>query len=765
MNLVTLLAGSSLVVAVSYAQPEPDFVWMRSSGVPGLDVITCVCNAVDDNYVVAGYAQVDAGYDMTITRFSFGGDTLWHRMYHLGDQTEAAAIVQTAEGGFAIAGYVYDLANTITRVLLVRIDADGDTLWTRLIGNSGEDLAAALRGLPDGGFVIAGSRLSDAGDADAALVRTDSNGDTLWTRSYGDARNEAFVTVELVPDGGFILSGNAAFEQQNWNSLAVRTDSLGNEIWNRVYAAGNIYSFGAGGVPTADGGFLFPGTQYMAATSHFASYLMKTDANGGTLWTRLHSVSPLDEITFASASTADGGIVLTGTVGDLDSALIGAQVVHMDSAGNFLWYRLYGAGSGAQATAIMETAVHSYMITGVWDLGIGNNYDAVLVRTGPEGLRFRTPNAGAEFALDSSLDITWNGTVYGGEVAIELNHDYPSGAWETIAASTANDGLYEWTPTGAESDHARLRIGHLSNPALSDTTDGDFSLHTPRLRLVWPNGGELILTGLRLSVQFERVLVNSRLQLQLKREFPDGEWDQVATNIQADSTAFWITRWPEGGMCRLRLLSMTDSTIADTSDADFILRAPSIILAAPGGGEQLLAGAPFNILWSAPEHEGNVRITLNRDYPDGNWETIASNTANTGNYAWTPDLPASEHCRVRVATFYDALSRAESAADFSIVASGLADAEPVPTVFKLEPPFPNPFNQRASISFAVPIASVVELALFDLNGRHVAELAAQAFAPGIHRLQLDGSALASGLYFVRMSAGDFSAIQKLVLLK
>jgi hypothetical protein len=90
---------------------------------------------------------------------------------------------------------------------------------------------------------------------------------------------------------------------------------------------------------------------------------------------------------------------------------------------------------------------------------------------------------------------------------------------------------------------------------------------------------------------------------------------------------------------------------------------------------------------------------------------------------------------------------------------------PIPTLFYLSQPFPNPFNPSTVISYQLPVAGPVSLRVYDLSGRLVSTLTDGFKTPGYYEATFDGSSLASGLYFVRMQVGDFSAVQKMMLLK
>jgi hypothetical protein len=98
-------------------------------------------------------------------------------------------------------------------------------------------------------------------------------------------------------------------------------------------------------------------------------------------------------------------------------------------------------------------------------------------------------------------------------------------------------------------------------------------------------------------------------------------------------------------------------------------------------------------------------------------------------------------------------------------AEALSEAEAVPASFALESNYPNPFNPETVIPFALPEASRVEIAVYDLLGRRVAVLVEGELAAGRHAVRFRGEDLASGVYLVRMQAGSFRAVRRMTFVK
>jgi hypothetical protein len=98
-------------------------------------------------------------------------------------------------------------------------------------------------------------------------------------------------------------------------------------------------------------------------------------------------------------------------------------------------------------------------------------------------------------------------------------------------------------------------------------------------------------------------------------------------------------------------------------------------------------------------------------------------------------------------------------------ANAVEDIPAVPTSFSLEQNYPNPFNPVTSIEFRVPSSSAVELSVYDLLGRQVAELVNEKKNAGAYTVRWDASHFSSGVYFYKLTAGSFVQTRRMLLLK
>ena len=110
-------------------------------------------------------------------------------------------------------------------------------------------------------------------------------------------------------------------------------------------------------------------------------------------------------------------------------------------------------------------------------------------------------------------------------------------------------------------------------------------------------------------------------------------------------------------------------------------------------------------------------------------------------------------------------SRADMGALDGVEVSVDPEPDGLPTSYALNPAFPNPFNPTTSLRFALPVGGNLSIVLYDAQGRFVQRLVSGQYKAGFYHVTLNAANLPAGLYLVRMEAGAFSTVQKVVLVK
>ena len=287
------------------------------------------------------------------------------------------SVEQTADGGYIIAGYTTFEGAGDYDVYLVKTNHTGDTLWTKTYGGSNRDFANEIQQTDDGGYIIAGQTMSfGAGGWDFWLIKTDSLGNTLWTKTFGGSNQDWCKSVDKTDDGGYILTGR--YSCDNYGLGLIKTNSLGDTLWTKAYNCG-WYAEGNSVRQTDDGGYIAAGEAVIDNIDQ-QLYLVKTDSMGNTLWTITSGSTSMAEIAFSVQQTTDGGYIAIGIkVGYMGSC--NPYLVKTDSLGNILWTKTHSfGGNNNEAHSIRQTADGGYIYTGLTN-AVESQGDVLLVKT------------------------------------------------------------------------------------------------------------------------------------------------------------------------------------------------------------------------------------------------------------------------------------------------------------------------------------------------------------------------------------------------
>ena len=135
----------------------------------------------------------------------------WNKTYGGTSYDWAYALVQTSDGGYALAGRTASFGAGGDDFWLVKTDSAGNMQWNKTYGGTNDDMAFALVQTSDGGYALAGYTTSfGAGGLDFWLVKTDSAGNMQWNKTYGGTNNDMAFALVQTSDGGYALAGYTA---------------------------------------------------------------------------------------------------------------------------------------------------------------------------------------------------------------------------------------------------------------------------------------------------------------------------------------------------------------------------------------------------------------------------------------------------------------------------------------------------------------------------------------------------------------------------
>jgi Secretion system C-terminal sorting domain len=283
------------------------------------------------------------------------------------------SMIRTNDGGYALCG---TLADTLSqRMLLIRYDNDGDTMWTRVYSGDSSTVGYQCKQTYDGGFVLVGVSDDVSYWGDAILIKTDSLGNEEWRNYYGGTNFDYGVTVSVANDGGYVIGGETRSFSGSVDQIVFKVDSLGQQEWFEVIGSA-FDDADAVVLVSKDSNYLVGGTWTYSqplgpglGIPRGRIYLAKLDTSGNIMWSKTYGQSNVNTTVTAMIEKNDGSVVVTGITAI--SGVTRAFILEVDENGDSLRMRTYSYQSSTMnyPCGIDTTSDGGYVVGGYTNIG------------------------------------------------------------------------------------------------------------------------------------------------------------------------------------------------------------------------------------------------------------------------------------------------------------------------------------------------------------------------------------------------------------
>ncbi len=341
-----------------------------------------------DGYAIAGWTASygNGAYNFWLVTTTSSGSQNWTQTYgNQGDSsgdTEAYALVQTNDGGYALAGFTDSTGPGVYDFYLVKTDSSGNEQWAQSYGGTGDNEAYALAQTNDSGYILAGYTTENGG-RQILLVKTYSNGTQEWSQTYGGPGDTEANAIIQTSDGGYVVAGTTdTAGNGGLDFFLMNVDSNGVELWNQTYGyAGDDVAYSL--IQTSDGGYALAGYSYSFTDDYNNFFLVKTDANGNQQWNQTYDGGGDSEAS-SLVQTSDGGYAIAGSIDTSSGSGEAFWLVKTNANGDLTWSQQYEAGD-SYATSLVQTSDGGYAIAGYTDATGAGGWDFYLVKTDSNG--------------------------------------------------------------------------------------------------------------------------------------------------------------------------------------------------------------------------------------------------------------------------------------------------------------------------------------------------------------------------------------------
>jgi len=294
----------------------------------------------DKGYLISGFTNKhpENGYDMLLIKTDSNINIEWERYYGGSDWDIANAVIETKDNAYLMVGQTYSYGAANGNIYMVKTNYLGDTLWTRTFGGDSSDYAMSADVLFDSTYLIGATTKSFGfGDYDAYVINLNKNGDTIWTKNYGQDKEDIIYSIKQSPDSGFVFVGSTtsynAIQHEFW---LMKFDKNKNLVWKMPQPwdikPGDDVACNVNIDDSANLIIIGYSTSFGSGGKELSFLLM---GNNGSFIHSLTGGYGLNDMGYEAIQTRDKGYVMIGTVEHDGIGLSHIYVIKIDKDYNF----------------------------------------------------------------------------------------------------------------------------------------------------------------------------------------------------------------------------------------------------------------------------------------------------------------------------------------------------------------------------------------------------------------------------------------------
>jgi hypothetical protein len=352
---LTLLSTIVLSLIITNSVFSSDFKWTKIYGGNYREEPISVQQTSDGGYMIIGTIQAGDKFSVWFIKTDSFGDTLWTKKVGEGEFSWISQVKPVIDGGYIIVGSTSFENRRLA--LVIRIDKSLNILWKKFYGEEERNWLYEVQQTSDGGIIMGGRT-----NYSAWIIKIDGNGIVQWTKSYPSEYNAEVMFILETEDADYFVGANIS----EAISL-IKVSASGDSLWRKVYSIYHVHRIRFL-QQTLDGNYLTVGTaQWLQGYSDI--WLFKTDINGITLWSKiLHWESGDDALPKSIRTTIDSGlIILAGISGRY--VFKGDWIIKTDTNGDTLWTKYipsesWGTESLGKIETLSQTSDGGYILGG-----------------------------------------------------------------------------------------------------------------------------------------------------------------------------------------------------------------------------------------------------------------------------------------------------------------------------------------------------------------------------------------------------------------
>lgn len=398
--LVSFLINTCYITAQT-----PTLQWQKTLGGTLEDMASTIIQTSDGGYLTVGYSYSSDGnvtlnhgvQDYWVVKLNATGTIEWQKSLGGSDEDTPSSVVQTTDGGYAVAGFTASTDGDVTGnhgeydYWVVRLNSTGTILWQKTYGGTNNDMAYSIAPTSDSGFIVAGLTTSYDGDindnnggGDVWIVKINSSGVLQWQKTLGGTASDQAKSISQTADGGYVMAGktysndlDVSGNHGDYDFWVVKLDSAGTIQWQKALGGTNEDE-AISIIKTTDGGYAVAGIIYSNANNGNITgqhgehdfWVVKLNSLGTIQWQRPLGGSNSDR-GYSIVQTNDGGFVVAGSCQSYNGDVVtgnndngGVWLVKLNAAGVVQWQKPFGGSEYEEAFSLIKTTDGGFVVAG-----------------------------------------------------------------------------------------------------------------------------------------------------------------------------------------------------------------------------------------------------------------------------------------------------------------------------------------------------------------------------------------------------------------
>ena len=353
------------------------------------DVANSIVQTSDGGYAVAGYtaSKGRGGKDFWVLKLDSKGDVVWDKTFGGAKSDTANSIIQTKDGGYAVAGEAH---NSSVDLWVLKLNSAGTKVWDKTFKKNAAANAHSIIQTSDGGYAIAGHTITYI--ASSGFIRTDvwvlklnSTGTKVWDKIFVGAKNknQAAYSIVQTKDSGYAVAGYTKNKGNGTQDVWVlKLDSTGTKVWDKTF--GGAHSDTANSIiQTKDGGYAVAGNTVTKGTITDV-WVLKLDSTGTKVWDKTFGGANPD-YAYSIIQTKDDGYAVGGSTQSKGNGKQDLWVLKLNSTGTKVWDKTFGGAQSDNVNSIVQTNNGGYVIAGDTQSKGSGGYDFWVLELDADG--------------------------------------------------------------------------------------------------------------------------------------------------------------------------------------------------------------------------------------------------------------------------------------------------------------------------------------------------------------------------------------------